>query len=111
MCKDNTGGDPDLLADWDPAFNGLATTDAELIAVGAINAAITEEFFFDFQGSFLRNTSFGGLPTLESFALVLDEEGNTAAGTGYVVGEILVLDDSNAVPVSNALIRVATITN
>jgi len=103
-------GDPDLLADWDPALNGLPTTEAELTAVATINAAITEEFFFDFQGSLLVNTSFGGLPTLESFALVLDEEGNTAAGTGYVVGEILSLDSSNAVPVSNALIRVATIT-
>jgi hypothetical protein len=98
------------LREFDPVYNGFPATTEELVAVSTINAALTTEFFYDYQGSLLRNTSFGGLPTLESFALVLDEEGNTAAGTGYVVGEILSLDAGSGVPVSNALFRVATIT-
>lgn len=103
----NTGT---TIGEFNPIYTGVATTDDELLAVATINAAITEEFFFDYQGSLLINTSFGGLPTLESFALVLDEEGNTAAGTGYVIGEILALDAGSGVPVSNALIRVDAVT-
>ena len=89
------------LAEFNPIFTGVATTEDELVAVSVINAAITETFFFDYQGSFLRNTSFGGLPTLESFALA-----SNPTGSGYVVGEILSLDAGSGVPVSNALFRV-----
>jgi hypothetical protein len=89
------------LAEFNPIFTGVATTEDELVAVSVINAAITETFFFDYQGLFLRNTSFGGLPTLESFALA-----SNPTGSGYVVGEILSLDAGSGVPVSNALFRV-----
>jgi len=95
------------LAEFDPTFTGPATTVAELEAVSAINAALTAEYFYDFQGSLLINTSFGGLPTLESFELVPAPSG--PSGSGYVVGEILTLDAGSGVPVSNALFRVATI--
>jgi hypothetical protein len=96
-------GDPTLLASFDPAQSGFATTTDELEAVSAINASITTEFFFDFQGSFLQNTSFGGLPTLGSFTI------NPTGGTGYIVGEILSLAAGSGTPVSNAQFRVSAI--
>lgn len=97
----NTGT---TLAEFNPIYTGTATTDDELVAVSTINAAITEEFFFDYQGSLLINTSFGGLPTLDSFALATNP-----TGSGYVVGEILSLDAGSGVPVSNALFRVEAV--
>ena len=71
----NTGT---TLAEFDPAVDGNPTTTDELEAVSIINTNITDEFFFDYQGSFLQNTSFGGLPTLGSFSIF-------DGGTGYVV--------------------------
>jgi len=93
----NTGT---TLAEFDPAQNGNPTTTEELEAVALINTAITSEFFFDYQGSFLQNTSFGGLPTLGSYTLF-------DGGSGYVVGDILQLDAGSGTPVSNAQFRVS----
>ena len=93
----------DDLADFDPSQSGPLPSISELEAVALINAAITEEFFFDYQGSLLQNTSFGGLPTLESAVL-------SAPGTGgYLVGDILELDAGGGVPISPAIIRVDSV--
>lgn len=93
----------DNLADYDPGQSGPIPDLSELEAVAAINAAMTTEFFFDYQGNTLQNTSFGGLPTLESAVL-------SAPGTGgYLVGDILELSAGGGVPISPAVIRVDTI--
>ena len=94
--------DSDNLADYDPSLTGPAPTLNELDAVATINAAMTLEFLFDYQGLFLRNTSFGGLPTLLS-AIIFD------AGTGYLVGDILTLDAGSGVPITSATIRVLSL--
>jgi len=93
----------DDLADFDPSQLGPLPTVTELEAVAAINAAITEAFFFDYQGSLLQNTSFGGLPTLKSLVI-------SFAGTGgYLVGDLLELDAGGGVPISPATLRVETL--
>ena len=99
----NTGT---TLSEFDPAGTGPAVTSDELLAVATINSNIIDEFFFDYQGVILRNTSFGGLPTLESFELV---PSGGPSGSGYVVGDILSLDAGSGTPVSNAIFRVASI--
>ena len=85
-----------------PETTSKAITDDELTAVSSINDLITDDFAFDFEGLYLTNTEFTGRPTLISAAI-------SAAGTGYVVGDILSLDAGSGTPISNAQFRVATI--
>lgn len=92
----------DNLADYDPNLLGPAASQTELTAIAAINTAMTTEFFFDYQGTTIQNTSSGGLPTLVSAVI-------SVAGSGYLVGEILQLDAGSGVPVAAAQIRVVSI--